>query len=316
MNEKIRMIFVVGPTASGKTALGVNIAKAVNGEIISADSMQVYKDMHIASAAASKEEQCGIPHHLLEFLPYGEKFTVYGYVKAARTAAREIAARGKVPVTVGGTGLYINSLIDNIEYCEENGSEEVRKRLEAEYDANGGEYMLALLRSFDPDSAAALHPNDRRRIVRALEIAETTGLTKAQQKQISRQNESPFIPTVIGITYKDRQKLYDRINARVDMMMENGLLEEARAAYLRKESGTCGAVQAIGHKEFFPFFEGDITLDEAVENLKRQTRRYAKRQLTWFGARDDINWIYADDADVLSAAKQILERQGYRFEQS
>ncbi len=314
MNEKIKIIFVVGPTASGKTALGVNIAKAVNGEIISADSMQVYKDMHIASAAASKEEQCGIPHHLLEFLPYGEKFTVYGYVKAAREAAREIAARGKIPVTVGGTGLYVNSLIDNIEYCEENGSEEVRKRLEAEYDANGGEHMLAVLRSFDPDSAAALHPNDRRRIVRALEIAETTGLTKAQQKQISRQNESPFIPTVIGITYKDRQKLYDRINARVDIMMENGLLEEARAAYLRKESGTRGAVQAIGHKEFFSFFEGEITLDEAVENLKRQTRRYAKRQLTWFGARDDINWIYADSDNVLSSAKRILERQGYRFE--
>lgn len=308
MSEKIKIICVVGPTASGKTGLSIELAKALDGEIISADSMQIYKGLSIASAAPTTEEMQGIPHHLIEFLDANDTFTVADYTAIAKEKINEIAQRGKMPIIAGGTGLYINSLVDNIEFLEQETDNSVRERLINEYNALGGEAMLERLREIDPDAAANLHPNNDRRIIRALEIYELTGRTLTEQNVLSRRNESPYKPVMIGLNYTDRQTLYERINKRVDIMLENGLLEEARAAFDRRTSATDGAVQAIGHKEFFDFFEGNITLEEAVELLKRSTRRYAKRQLTWFLRDERINWIYPDTTpDVTARALEIIK---------
>lgn len=312
--EKIKIICVAGPTAGGKTDLGVRLARAFGGEIVSADSMQLYKGAHIASAAADKAEMCGIKHHLLEFLPYDKPFTVYDYLQAARKAILDIHLRGKLPIIVGGTGLYINALIDGIHLEENTSSVSVRKALEKEYEEKGGEYMLSMLFGIDPKTAQKLNARDKKRIVRALEIYKTTGKTKSELDLASKAREKDYDYTLLGITYKDREKLYDRINRRVDIMLEKGLLDEAKAAFSAENSQTGGAVQAIGHKELFPYFKGETDLDNAVEDLKRQTRRYAKRQLTWFNKREDINWLYADCEDTFLKAVEILERRGYNFE--
>ena len=310
MSKKIKIICVVGPTACGKTKLGVEIAKALDGEVISADSMQIYKGMHIASAAADPGETEGIPHHLTEFLPYGESFTVYDWVKCAREKITEIASRGKVPIIVGGTGLYINCLVDNIELTETKTDFALRKSLQERAKAEGGEKLLAELKEIDPEYANKLHANDTKRIIRALEIYKTTGLNPTQQNKISKRNKSPYTAVIIGMNYKDRSLLYDRINRRVDLMVEAGLLEEAKKAFLLQSNKTDGAVQAIGHKELFPYFKGETTLEEALNHLKQSSRRYAKRQITWFGARDDVNFVYPDcDPDILKTVLEIIERQ-------
>lgn len=293
--KKQKIICVVGPTASGKTGLGIALAKRLNGEVISADSMQIYRDMHIASAAPDISETEGIPHHLVEFLPYGASFTVADYVKTARKKIAEIASRGKLPIIVGGTGLYINSLVNNVEFIEQETNLKLRERITEEFDRIGGEEMLERLRQIDPESADKLHANDKKRIIRAFEIYESTGNTKSFNDEQSIKNESPYDAVMIGITYRDREKLYERINLRVDIMLENGLLDEAKSAYDKNLGG--GAVQAIGHKEFFDYFKGEVSIEEAIENLKRSTRRYAKRQLTWFNKDIRINWIYKDETE-------------------
>ncbi len=306
--KKQKIICLVGPTASGKTGLGVELAKQLNGEVISADSMQIYCDMHIASAAPDQSETEGVPHHLVEFLPYGSTFTVADYVKAAREKINEIAYRGKNPIIVGGTGLYINSLVNNVEFIESETDLKLRERITEEFDRVGGEEMLERLFEIDPDTAQKLHSNDKRRIIRAFEIYESTGNTKSFNDEQSIQNESPYASLMIGITYRDREKLYERINARVDIMLQNGLLDEAEAAYSKNLGG--GAVQAIGHKEFFDYFRGEITLPEAVENLKRSTRRYAKRQLTWFNKDARIRWIFKDESvNVVEEAIKIAKEE-------
>ena len=309
--NKQKIICVVGPTASGKTGLGIELAKYFDGEVISADSMQIYCDMHIASAAPDDSETEGVPHHLVEFLPYGSSYTVADYVKAARQKISEIASRGKTPIIVGGTGLYINSLVNNIEFIENETDYELRERITKEFDRIGGADMLSRLCEIDPDAASKLHPNDKKRIIRAFEIYESTGNTKSFNDEQSIKNESPYDAILIGITYRDREKLYERINLRVDIMLENGLLKEAKTAYDKNLGG--GAIQAIGHKEFFDYFNGEISLSEAVENLKRSTRRYAKRQLTWFNKDTRINWIYKDEtenaADV--AISIVKEEENY-----
>lgn len=308
--SKQKIICVVGPTASGKTGLGIALAKKLGGEVISADSMQIYRDMHIASAAPDTDEMSGIPHHLVEFLEYGESFTVADYVKLARDKISDIAARGKLPIIVGGTGLYINSLVDNIEFIEQETDLSLREHLTEEFDRIGGEEMLARLMKLDELAAKKLHANDKRRIIRAFEIYESTGKTKSQQDKQSRETPSPYSALMIGVTYKSREKLYERINRRVDIMLENGLLKEAKSAFLRGSEISSGAVQAIGHKEFFDYFKGEIPLEEAVENLKRSTRRYAKRQLTWFNKDSRINWINMDETDDATAvAIKLAERE-------
>ena len=307
MSSKEKVIYIVGPTASGKTGLSVELAKSLDVQVVSADSMQIYKGMSIASAAPTKEEMQGVPHHLVEFVDFGESFTVAQYVKCAREKINEIILCGKTPLVVGGTGLYINSLADNIEFAECETDLSLREKLEAQFDETGAEGMLEKLAEFDPQSAKRLHPNNRRRIIRAFEVYELTGVTLSEQNVLSRQNESNYENIMIGITYKDRQKLYDRINKRVDLMLENGLLDEAHKAFLTGVYGS-GATQAIGHKEFFPYFKGEISLEEATESLKQATRRYAKRQLTWFRRDERINWIYADeDEDMLLSAIKIVK---------
>lgn len=305
-NKKIPLICVVGPTASGKTKLGIELAKELNGEIVSCDSMQIYKGISIASAAATIGEMQGIPHHLLEFLELGEEFSVAHYVNLAKQKITDIYSRKKQPIVVGGTGLYVNSLVDGITFAEENEDKKVLNELKKELEQYGPEYMLSRLAQIDPENAEKLHPNNIRRILRALEVYYTTGKTKTSQNALSRQNGTPFDTVMIGVTYANREKLYERINLRVDKMLENGLLQEAKTT-LNLPSGI-GAAQAIGHKELHKYLKGEIAFEEAVEILKRETRRYAKRQLTWFRRREDINWVYADKEDTLQRALEIIRK--------
>ncbi len=310
MEKKIPIIAVVGPTATGKTALSVALAERLSAEIISCDSMQIYKGMHIASAAPDEEEKGRIPHHLFEFLDSSQTYSVAEYVKDANKVIRDIVKRGKRPVLVGGTGLYVTSLIDNIMFTEGQTDVLLRQRLEAEYDTIGAEAMIERLKSFDAESARTIHPNNKKRVVRAFEIYEQTGKTMTEQLKNSRSQESPYIPYIIGLKSFDRSVIYDRINQRVDHMLERGLLEEAKRAFQKPGSET--AVQAIGHKEFFGYFKGECSLEEAVELLKRETRRYAKRQLTWFGRDERTEWIDIDKTeDIVASAVTILERKGY-----
>lgn len=302
---KQKLIGVVGPTASGKTGLGVALAKRLNGEIVSADSMQLYRGIHIASAAPDLQEQDGITHHLIEILSEDECCTVAEYVTMARQKIEEIYLRGRQPIVVGGTGLYINALFDHTQFFSEAADSSVRTRLENEYETLGGEALLSRLGSVDPETAARLHPNDRRRIVRALEVFEKTGQTLTQFNAQSHPQEVPYEPILIGLTYRDRERLYERINKRVDLMLQAGLLEEARSTY-GKFSGQ-GMSQAIGHKELYAYFEGEKTLEEAAESLKQATRRYAKRQLTWFRRDERIHWIEMDETkDALAEALNII----------
>ena len=302
------VVFVVGPTASGKTDLAVKLGKHFSSEVISADSMQIYRGMHIASAAPDCEEMQGVPHRLIEFLPYGAAFTVADYANAARKEIDRVIAAGAVPVVAGGTGLYVTALTDNIKFFPVKTDFELRERLEREYDAAGGEEMLSRLYKIDSDAAEKLEPGDKRRIVRAFEIYETSGMTKSMQNAASKTEPPSFTPIMIGLSFKDREKLYERINRRVDMMMEKGLLDEAKAAFEMKLKS--GAAQAIGHKELFAVFTGEQTLEEATEALKRSTRRYAKRQLTWFNNDSRVNWIYVDESEnVFADALKIIEKE-------
>ena len=285
--EKTKIICVVGATASGKTDLAVKLAKAVDGEIISADSMQVYKNMPIATAVATKEEQDGVPHHLVEFLDADQTFSVADFVERAKVLIDEITARGRVPIVAGGTGLFVDSLVKNISFSQVGSNAEIRNELAEK----SNEELFEKLVELDPKSAEDIHPNNRKRVIRALELC-MSGTSKTEQNENSMLIDSPYDALYIGIGYQDRQKLYDRINKRVDLMLEAGLENEARQM-LGKQGLT--ARQAIGHKELQPYIDGNITLDEAVEGLKRETRRYAKRQLTWFRRNENINWLYADE---------------------
>ena len=310
--EKQKIIVVVGPTAAGKTALGIKLAEHFNGEVVSADSMQVYKNMPIASAAVTKEEMGDIPHHLVGILEPTEKFSVAEFIKLAQNAISDIVNRGKMPIIVGGTGLYIDSLINGIDFLQEDCSK-VREQLEKRAEQEGIEALFDELKGIDPKAAEKLHLNDKKRIIRALEVYYIHGKTMTELNFDSKKNGAKYEPLFIGITYFDRELLYERINRRVDIMLKNGLLDEAKAAYLGNAGKT--AVQAIGHKELFPYFEGEKTLDEALETLKAETRRYAKRQLTWFRRNENINWIYADKTDdSVCKAIEILEREGTCFE--
>ncbi|MBO5873034.1 MAG: tRNA (adenosine(37)-N6)-dimethylallyltransferase MiaA [Clostridia bacterium] len=308
--KKTPIIAVVGPTASGKSELAVSLAEKLDGEVISFDSMQIYKGMHIASAAPNHEEMRGIPHHLVEFLEPSESFSVAEFLKLAKAKTEEITKRGKRVIIAGGTGLYINSFLDNIIFTQSETDQSMREELNREFDRVGAEEMLRRLKEFDPETANRLHPNNKKRIIRAFEIYETTGQTMTEQLESSRAEESPYEPYMIGLTYFDRECLYDRINLRVDKMLEKGLLDEAKGAF--KGEGSKTSVQAIGHKELFGYIKGECSLSEAVELLKMQTRRYAKRQLTWFKRDERISWIYRDIvSNTTEEAIKILEGKGY-----
>lgn len=284
MNNKI--IVVAGPTASGKTALAVKLAKAVNGEIISADSMQVYKDMPIATACPTPDERAQVPHHLVEILDTDESFSVAAWCRLAKEKTADIQSRGKIPVITGGTGLFIDSLVDNIVFEDIEVDEKLRDEL---MQKDCDELYNELLR-LDKNAALAIHKNNKKRVVRALELCYS-GSSKSNQNKNSRKEDSPYRTLYIVLNYKDRQVLYTRINQRVDLMLENGLEQEARRC-LEKSKAT--SAQAIGHKELLPYINGDITLNEAIENLKQKTRNYAKRQITWFKRRGDAVILQPD----------------------
>ena len=299
------VIYIVGPTASGKTSFSIEIAKHFDGEIISGDSMQIYKGMHIASAAPDEGEKQGIPHHLFEFLSPNEKFSVCEYVALAKETIAKIHSKNKLPIVVGGTGLYISALAENLDFGDDIKSLGVREELELEIEKNGLEKLYEYLKAIDPKSAEKISVNDKKRIVRAIEIYKTSGKTKTQLDEKSKEVGSIYDNLFLGLNYIDREILYKRINERVEIMLKNGLINEARNAY-ENISGT--ASQAIGHKEFFEYFNGNMDFDTAVEHLKMQTRRYAKRQLTWFRKNQHINWIFMDNEEnPLESAYNLIE---------
>lgn len=305
LKNKIFTVAVVGPTASGKTALAIHLAKKFGGEIVSADSMQIYKGMPIASACPTAEEKAEAVHRLVEFLEPNETFSVADYTVIAKREIAEVALQNKLPIITGGTGLYVDSLLENIEFTAQKSNQEIRRQIEAELKEKGAAQMLKALSQIDSNTASRLHENDTKRIIRAFEVYRTSGITLSEQNLISRQNPTPYDTLYIGITYKDREKLYDRINLRVDQMLEDGLLNEAK----NFANMSFTAKQAIGHKEFVPYLNGEISYDQAVENIKRETRRLAKRQLTWFRRNQNINWLYADECDIKTEAELLIERR-------
>ena len=307
--EKIPVVVVTGPTASGKTGLAISLANLFNSEIVSADSMQIYKGMDIATAKPTENEQAMATHHMIDFLDTTSSFSVAQYVNMANNVISGIVSREKLPIIVGGTGLYIDALIYNTQFAEEPDNTQLRTELSAQYEEIGGVAMLSLLAEIDSDTSARLHQNDKKRIIRAFEVYKNTGEKKSDLDKLAVIEPSKYTPTIIGLRYDDRELLYSRINSRVDAMLENGLLEEALHERTKITSNT--AVSAIGHKELLPYFDEEMTLDEAVENLKRATRRYAKRQMTWFNKNRDINWINCDDKstqDIVREAQTIIER--------
>ena len=303
MNEKIKVIALFGPTASGKTKLSIELAKHYGGEIISADSMQVYKKMEIGTAKPTKDEMQGVVHHLVDFLEPTERFNVAWYSELAKEKIFEIHSRGKIPIIAGGTGLYIRSVLENVEFTDNDVDIELRESLQKKAEELGAQGIYDELCKIDPQYASTFHYNNVKRTLRALELYYSSGITMTKQYEISKRNETPFEACKLALAYKDRQILYDRINLRVDLMLEAGLLSEAKEVINGDFRNT--AVQAIGYKELMPYFEDKITLDEAVENIKMESRRYAKRQLTWIRREENLEYLYADE---LGSFEKVFEK--------
>lgn len=294
---------IIGPTAVGKTKTSVELAKGLNGEIISGDSMQIYKTMDIGTAKVKKEEMQGIPHYLIDIKEPQEAYSVAEFQQDVRNKIDEITARGSIPIIVGGTGLYIQSVLYDYQFSESGKDDEIRLRLEKRSQEIGVEKLHQELTEIDPKSAANIHPNNVRRVIRALEIFYTTGKTMSEY-QDTQQPEPLYDIALIGLTM-DREKLYERINLRVDLMMEEGLLEEVQALHHNKIRD-CQSIQAIGYKELYAYFDGKVTLEQAVNDLKQNSRRYAKRQLTWFRNKMDVTWIDMTDGDFEQKLSQIF----------
>ncbi|QCR32021.1 tRNA (adenosine(37)-N6)-dimethylallyltransferase MiaA [Lysinibacillus sp. SGAir0095] len=289
MNEKkLEVVAIVGPTASGKTALSIKMAKAFNGEIINGDSMQIYKGLDIGTAKVTEKEMEGVPHHLLSFKEPTESFSVAEYQSLVRKKIAEIQCRGKLPIIVGGTGLYVQAVLYDFQFTKEEVDEEARKKYYDELAQIGPDAMHAKLMELDPETAKTIHPNNTRRVIRALEMVELHGVSKASEEH-NRGNVPLYHHLIIGLDM-DREKLYDRINLRVDMMMEQGLLEEVKGLWERGIRDV-QSVQAIGYKELYAYLDGRLTLVDALEQLKQNSRRYAKRQLTYFRNKMDVEWI-------------------------
>lgn len=303
--SKSRVIAVGGPTASGKTALSVGLAKAFGGEIINADSMQIYKNLDVGTAKPSIEERQGVPHYLLDFLPPETPYSVADFTAAADPLIQEITARGKLPLVVGGTGLYITSLLNGMAFAPEKTDPAIRARLQERAEAEGNAALYAELQSIDPDYAAQVHPNNLPRVIRALELYAATGRRMSEERVNARPAEPPYRSLCLCLTCRDRAVLYDRIERRVNLMVENGVLAEAKQVYDHRDTYRTAA-QAIGYKEFFPYFEGTGSLDECTARLKQATRNYAKRQLTWFRRQNDAVWLYIDEENVLDRACELV----------
>ncbi|MBQ3702764.1 MAG: tRNA (adenosine(37)-N6)-dimethylallyltransferase MiaA [Oscillospiraceae bacterium] len=313
MSNKI--VVVAGPTASGKTRLGIELAKKYGGEIVSADSMQLYRGMDIGTAKATKEERAAAPHHMLDAAEPSEAYSVARYVEEAGQVCDEILSRGKLPIVVGGTGLYIDSLIAGRDFADTREDRALRTELEAAYDRLGGEKMLEALAAFDPERAAKLGVGDRRRIVRAIEIYRLTGKTATEHDEETRRRPPRYEAARIVLNYKNRADLYDRIDRRVEKMVEDGLFDEVRRLLDAGLSPDCTAMQAIGYKEAVLALRGEITKDEAVALIQQGSRRYAKRQITWFGRWQDAHRVLWDSqpdfAEGLRSSTAFLQSRGY-----
>ena len=282
------IICIAGPTASGKTALAVELAKELNGEVVSCDSMYVYKYMNIGTAKPSLEEQQGIPHHMIDVAEPEEDFSVSRYCELATPIVDDIVSRGKTAVIAGGTGLYMDALIKGNTFAPYP-STGCRERLEAQADEMGMEYMQNLLQSIDPQAAARIH--DRKRLIRALEVYYETGETITAHNLKTQAIPPRYSPLWIGLDFEDREELYRRIDSRVDIMLEAGLIDEIKSLLARGIPAKCTAMQAIGYKEFIAALEGQMTIQEAAAQVQQSSRRYAKRQLTWFRRNENMNWI-------------------------
>ena len=303
MKQTVPLVVLAGPTASGKTRLGIDLAKRFDGEVISADSMQIYRGMAVGTAQPTQEEMQGVPHHLIGFLQPGQEFSVAQYVELAREKIAEISARGRLPLVVGGTGLYISSLVDHVQFAPTGSSAAIREKYQRMAQQQGNQAVLDCLSRVDPEAAKKLHSNNLGRVIRALELYELTGKTMAEHLEQSRREPSPYRLCYLGLDYRDRQNLYNRINLRADLMLEQGLLEEARELFSGSFSAT--AAQAIGYKELLPWYRGEDTLEHCMELVKQQSRRYAKRQLTWFRRDSRVQWLFPDQEESYAA---LLEK--------
>ena len=303
--EKLpRVVVVVGPTASGKTSLAIELAKRLNGEIISADSMQIYKDMSIGTAKPTIEEMQGIPHYLLDFVEPNEDFNVAKYKEMAEEKIEEILSKGKLPIIVGGTGLYIDTLLKGIEFSEVPRDEDYCKELEKKVEQEGVNWLENELRKIDPDSANKIEKNNIRRMIRALEIYKVTGKTKTQLDLESIKGPK-YEYYVFGILW-NREELYQRINYRVDVMLELGLIKEVEKI-MQTKGFSKTALQGLGYKEVVNYLDGKITYEEMVEKIKMETRRYAKRQMTWFKRNDKIIWLDGKNKELYKEAIKYLQ---------
>lgn len=294
---KNKVIIVCGPTASGKTSLSINLAKRLNAEIVSCDSMQIYKEMNIGTAKPDMVERDGVKHHMMDVISVCDEYNVSKFVADAQKYIDSILKNNKNVIIVGGTGLYVDSLINNVNFFEFENDEDYRQQLTKIAEKEGGQALLEMLKSFDPESASRLHSNDVKRIIRALEVYKVTGKTQTQLHIESARNRK-YEPLYVALNYSDRQKLYDRINLRVDLMVENGLIDEAKSLKNLKLSKTARA--AIGYSDMFEYLEGEISLQQAVDNIKQKSRNYAKRQITWFKRNPETKWFFADCYDCSS----------------
>jgi tRNA dimethylallyltransferase len=305
-----RIVVVCGPTASGKSRLAAELALRFSGEVINADSMQVYRGMDIACAMPTEAEKMGVKHHLFGIIEASQPFSVVDWLELARGKIAEIESRSALPVIAGGTGLYIASLVDNIIFDETGGDFAFREEMYSLAKARGNAFVLGKLREVDPGAASALHENNLKRVIRALETFKMSKISLAQRTERSRAECSPYEVCVFGIDFRDRQALYNRINDRVDLMISNGLIDEAKRYYAANPSVNPERItssQAIGHKELLPFITGNGDLDSCIDNLKRKTRNYAKRQLTWFRKDKRIHWLFPDERES-SGFDSILEK--------
>ena len=296
------LIVIAGPTASGKTSLSIELAKKIDGEIVNADSMQIYRYMDIGTAKPTVEERCGIVHHLIDIVMPYESFSVAKYCELANKAICGIKKRGKFPIVVGGTGLYIDSLVNNIQFFDIVPDEDFRKKAKEEADTFGNAFLYEKLVKIDPESAKKIEINDQKRIIRALEVYHTTGKTITEQNALSRSVKSPYNTAMFAIDM-DRDVLYDRINRRVDLMIKSGLSDEVRHILSLGVKPTDTSMQAIGYKEMVRHIKGEISLDEAAENIKKSSRHYAKRQLTWFRRNENIHWIDKNADEIINEIK-------------
>lgn len=305
--DRKKLLVIGGPTASGKSALGVRMAQCFDGEVISADSMQIYKSLNVGTAKITANEMANVPHHLIDLVDPSVEYSVADYISCAAQTIDDIHKRNKLPMVVGGTGLYISSLIEGIQFDKQiEKNTDIRNRLEDEWSNNGAGALYSRLQKIDPKAAEKIHPNNKIRVIRALEVIEESGRLFSEMKEHALPAQKPYDALILCIGFRNRELLYERINFRIDQMLKSGLIEEAEQVFVhRREWKT--AANAIGYKELFPYFDGTDTLQHCVEILKQSTRRYAKRQITWFSHMSDVHWLFFEDGQTEAAASMLID---------